>query len=85
MTQRVFNFNPGPAALPLFVLEQAKMEMLDFRGSGMSVLEISHRPRSLKPLSTALFSGSGASWDSTTAIMYCLFREVQAFNFPWSR
>ncbi|HYA40273.1 MAG TPA: 3-phosphoserine/phosphohydroxythreonine transaminase [Syntrophobacteraceae bacterium] len=45
MTQRVFNFNPGPAALPLAVLEQVKMEMLDFHGSGMSVLEISHRSK----------------------------------------
>lgn len=45
MTQRVFNFNPGPAALPLVVLEQVKMEMLDFGGSGMSVLEISHRSK----------------------------------------
>jgi phosphoserine aminotransferase len=45
MNQRVFNFNPGPAALPLVVLEQVKMEMLDFRGTGMSVLEISHRSK----------------------------------------
>lgn len=48
MSQRVSNFNPGPAALPLVVLEQVKMEMLDFRGSGMSVLEISHRSKSFE-------------------------------------
>jgi len=48
MTKRVFNFNPGPAALPLVVLEQVKMEMLDFNGSGMSVLEISHRSKSFE-------------------------------------
>jgi phosphoserine aminotransferase len=40
---RVFNFAPGPAALPLEVLEQARDEMTDWRGSGMSVMEISHR------------------------------------------
>lgn len=45
MGQRVYNFNPGPAALPLPVLERIKMEMLDFQGSGMSVLEISHRAK----------------------------------------
>ena len=45
MAERVFNFNPGPAALPLVVLEQVKTEMLDFQGSGMSVLEISHRSK----------------------------------------
>ncbi len=45
MTKRVFNFNPGPAGLPLEVLEQAQAEMLDFKGTGMSVMEISHRSR----------------------------------------
>lgn len=40
---RVFNFSPGPAALPLPVLEQARDELTDWRGSGMSVMEISHR------------------------------------------
>jgi phosphoserine aminotransferase len=40
---RVFNFSPGPAVLPLEVLEQARDEMLDWDGSGMSVMEVSHR------------------------------------------
>jgi phosphoserine aminotransferase len=40
---RVFNFSPGPAALPLPVLEQARDEMLDWEGGGMSVMEVSHR------------------------------------------
>jgi phosphoserine aminotransferase len=40
---RVFNFNPGPAGLPLPALEQAQRELLDFRGSGMSIMEHSHR------------------------------------------
>ena len=43
--KRVFNFNPGPAALPLEVLEQAQAELLDFKGTGMSVMEISHRSK----------------------------------------
>ncbi len=43
--KRVYNFNPGPAALPLEVLQQAQEEMLDFRGTGMSVMEISHRSK----------------------------------------
>ena len=43
--KRVYNFNPGPAALPLEVLEQAQAEMLNFRGTGMSVMEISHRSK----------------------------------------
>jgi len=40
---RVFNFGAGPATLPESVLAQAKDEMLDWRGSGMSVMEMSHR------------------------------------------
>ncbi len=43
--KRVHNFNPGPAALPLEVLEQARAELLDFKGTGMSVMEISHRSK----------------------------------------
>jgi phosphoserine aminotransferase len=49
MAARIHNFNPGPAALPLPVLEEVKEEFLDFKGSGMSVAEISHR--------SALFEG----------------------------
>ncbi|HEY6642915.1 MAG TPA: 3-phosphoserine/phosphohydroxythreonine transaminase [Povalibacter sp.] len=40
---RVYNFSPGPAVLPQEVLEQAREEMLDWRGTGMSVMEMSHR------------------------------------------
>lgn len=42
---RVFNFAAGPAALPLEVLQQAQEELLDWRGSGMSVMEVSHRSK----------------------------------------
>jgi len=40
---RIFNFSPGPATLPLAVLEQAQQEMTDWHGAGMSVMEMSHR------------------------------------------
>lgn len=43
MPKRVLNFNPGPAALPLSALELARDELLDFEGTGMSILEHSHR------------------------------------------
>lgn len=43
MDKRIHNFNPGPAALPLPVLREIKENFLDFRGSGMSITEISHR------------------------------------------
>jgi phosphoserine aminotransferase len=43
LMQRIYNFNAGPATLPLPVLEEVQKELLDFAGTGMSILEISHR------------------------------------------
>lgn len=43
MAERKVNFNPGPSTLPLPVLEKVRDNMVDFQGSGMSFLEISHR------------------------------------------
>ena len=40
---RVYNFAAGPAVLPEEVLKEAAEEMLDYRGTGMSVMEMSHR------------------------------------------
>ena len=42
---RVHNFSAGPAALPQAVLERASAEMLDYAGTGMSVMEMSHRSK----------------------------------------
>ena len=41
--QRTYNFNAGPSALPLEVLEKAQLELVNFQGSGMSIMEMSHR------------------------------------------
>jgi phosphoserine aminotransferase len=45
MTERIYNFSAGPAVLPVPVLEQARDEMLSLPGTGMSVMEISHRSK----------------------------------------
>ena len=42
---RVFNFSAGPAVLPEEVLREAADEMLDYKGCGMSVMEMSHRSK----------------------------------------
>jgi len=52
-TKRVFNFNAGPAALPLPVLERIREEILDWRGSGMSVMEMSHRSPEYESINAA--------------------------------
>ena len=43
--KRIYNFNAGPAALPLPVLEEIQASFLNFAGSGMSITEISHRSK----------------------------------------
>jgi phosphoserine aminotransferase len=45
MHDRIHNFNPGPAVLPLPVLEEIQATFLDFNGSGMSIVEVSHRSK----------------------------------------
>jgi phosphoserine aminotransferase len=45
MTKRVYNFYAGPATLPLPALKKAQAELLDFQGTGMSLMEISHRSK----------------------------------------
>ena len=40
---RIYNFNPGPATLPLPVLEEIQAEFLDYQGTGLSIIESSHR------------------------------------------
>lgn len=42
---RVFNFAAGPAVLPVAVLEKAQADLLNYKGSGMSVMEMSHRSK----------------------------------------
>ena len=62
MTQ-IYNFSAGPAVLPKEVLEQARDEMMDWRGSGMSIMEMSHR---------------GKEFMSIAAEMEADFRELMA-------
>jgi phosphoserine aminotransferase len=50
MTKRVHNFNAGPAVLPLEVLQKAQAELLDYKGTGMSVMEISHRSKEFEAI-----------------------------------
>ncbi|HET8967581.1 MAG TPA: 3-phosphoserine/phosphohydroxythreonine transaminase [Candidatus Acidoferrum sp.] len=54
---RVHNFNAGPSALPLSVLERIREELLDWRGSGMSVMEMSHRSPEFESINAAAEAG----------------------------
>jgi len=66
--KRVINFNAGPTAIPLDVLKQAQEEMLDWNGTGMSVMEVSHRSKEYEAMHNEakdLFrklAGMGPEW-----------------------
>ena len=53
MTQRPYNFSAGPAAMPEAVLQQAAADMLDWQGTGMSVMEMSHRGKAFMSICEA--------------------------------
>jgi phosphoserine aminotransferase len=52
MEKRVYNFSPGPAVLPLKVLEEAQRDLLALPGTGISILEISHRSKKFEQILT---------------------------------
>jgi len=56
MAKRAFNFYAGPSTLPLEVLEIAQKELTDYRGSGISIMEISHRSPEYDEVHTAAMS-----------------------------
>jgi phosphoserine aminotransferase len=66
--KRAINFNAGPAAIPQEVLEKAQAEMLDWKGTGMSVMEVSHRSKEYEELhnhaqaSFKELAGMGDEW-----------------------
>jgi phosphoserine aminotransferase len=66
--KRVINYSAGPAAIPLEVLEQARDEMLDWQGTGCSVMEVSHR---------------GKEYDALHHETMDLFREVAGMGKDW--
>jgi phosphoserine aminotransferase len=72
MGKRVFNFYAGPATLPLKALKEAKRELLDFHGIGMSVCEISHRSKDFQ-----------AVIDEATALVKELYALPAGFHVLW--
>lgn len=66
--KRVINFSAGPAGIPLEVLEQARDEMLDWNGTGCSVMEVSHR---------------GKDYDAMHQETMNLFRELAGMGPEW--
>jgi len=55
MYNRVFNFSAGPSVLPVEVIEKVQSELLNYQGSGQSIMEMSHRSKELSHTETTLF------------------------------
>ncbi len=61
---QVFNFSAGPSVLPESALEQARKDLLDYKGSGMSVMEMSHR----SPIFQEIFDSTKAKFKSALSV-----------------
>ena len=66
---RIYNFSAGPAALPLEVLQDAQKDLVDYKGTGMSVMEMSHR---------------GKAYDAIHQEAIATFKELCGLNDDWS-
>ena len=66
---RIYNFSAGPAVLPLEVLQEAQKELVDYKGSGMSVMEMSHR---------------GKEYDAIHQEAIATFKELCGLDDDWS-
>ncbi len=66
---RVYNFSAGPAVLPLEVLQDAQRDLVDYKGCGMSVMEMSHR---------------GKDYDAIHQEAVATFKELCGLNDDWS-
>ena len=85
---RVYNFSAGPAVLPEEVLKEAADEMLDYRGTGMSVMEMSHRSKAFETIiNEAEADLIGLILMATAYILLCIryrkrIRELQPGEHP---
>lgn len=77
------NFNAGPSILPREVIEDTAKAILDFNGSGLSLMEISHRAKDFQPVvdeAVALFK---ELLNIPKGIQYCSWAVVPVWNSAW--
>ena len=84
-TKRAFNFNAGPAALPLPVLERIREELLDFGGTGMSVMELSHRSPEFEAVNNKAEEALRREMAIPEDYSVLFLQGGQTINSPWSR
>ncbi len=72
---RVHNFSAGPATLPLEVIEKAQSELTDYKGTGRSIMELSHRSAQYEEIDQ---QAKIEEWDWVTNLKSCSCRAAQA-------
>lgn len=81
--KRAYNFNAGPSALPLEVLERAQKELVDFNGSGMSIMEMSHRSKDYDEVHNNAINRLKKSYPFQTTMTCSSCKAGQACNLQW--
>jgi len=81
--KRVFNFNPGPATLPLQVLETAQKEFIDYKNTGMSIMEHSHRGKDFEAIVNEADTLFHELWNIPSISRFFFFRAEPAASFSW--
>ena len=82
---RVYNFSAGPSMLPEAVLKTAQAELLDYHGSGMSVMEMSHRSKWFDEIIQNTEAGIRKVLNVPTTTRSVSSRAAQPSSSPWCR
>jgi phosphoserine aminotransferase len=82
---RPYNFSAGPAAMPEAVLQRAASEMLDWQGSGMSVMEMSHRGKEFGAICTQAEADIRSCWPCPNTSTSCSCRVAASARTPSCR
>ena len=79
---RVFNFSAGPSMLPESVLSRAAAEIMDYHGSGQSVMEMSHRSKVFEEIMDEAQNLSDRYFQCPIITIYCSSREELRPSLP---
>ena len=80
---RTYNFSAGPAMMPEEVLEEIAAEMMNYRGSGMCVMEMSHRSKVFQQIRDEAEADLRQLMGIPTTTRFCSFRAAAPCSSPW--
>ena len=80
---RSYNFSAGPAMMPEPVLEEIAAEMMNYRGSGMCVMEMSHRSKVFQQIRDEAEADLRKLMGIPPEIRFCSFRAAVRCSLPW--